>query len=135
MLIPTNLLQIEQLVKNLVVGGEDLSDYFDNIDQLIHAICMECLVPTSEIPVDSDGYVTSIHLRFVAQYYGIFIIMSGYSGVGGYPKDVYDQELAKYWKLYETWASKITREIILGGTGDDPLPNKSAYVRNVGLFF
>ena len=135
MLIPTNLLQIEQLVKNLIVSGEDLTDYYDNIDKLIYAKAMECLVPIASIPVDENGFVTSIHLQFMAQYYGIFIIMSGYSGVGGYANDVYDQELKKYWGLYENWANKITAQVITGGTGADPLPSKSAYVRQIGIFF
>jgi hypothetical protein len=135
MLIPTTALQIDELVDNLIAEGENLSAYFSDIDSEIHAICIENGVAIADIPVDEDGYVTSIHLKKMAQYYGAWAILKGYNGVGGYPQDVYESKLQMYYEQYSRWKDRITSDVILGGTGIDPLPSKSAYVRQIGLFF
>jgi len=132
-LIPTALLQIDELVDNLIAEGENLSAYFSDIDSEIHAIAIENGVAIANIPVDEDDYVTSVHLRKMAQYYGVWAILKGYSGVGGYPQDVYESKLSMYFEQYSRWKDRITSDIILGGTGDDPLPTKSAFVKEIAF--
>lgn len=133
MLIPTTALQIDELVDNLIAESENLSAYFDDIDSEIHAVCIENGVAIADIPVDDDGYVTSIHLKKMAQYYGVWAICKGYNGVGGYPQDVYDSRLSRYYDEYTRWKDRITDEVILGGTGTAPLPPKSAFIKTIAL--
>jgi hypothetical protein len=38
-----------------------------------------------------------------------------------------------YYEQYSRWKDRITDSVILGGTGTDPLPSKSAYTKQIAL--
>lgn len=122
MLIPDNMLRIEELVDNLLNRGEDLTAYYDDIDSNMHAIYqVKTGKPISDIPVDEDGYVTSIVFRRVGAYYGIYKILLGYNASGrGNRNDAY--------KKWESWRAQyyeelngLTKDIIEGGDGTNPI--------------
>lgn len=116
MLINPTRLTIDELVERIIVAGDDLSKYYDNIDDEIYSICWVKGVLPADVPVDQSGYVTSIPLALCATYYGIYRICSGYIGTGsGDPDDVYSQRAREYYDMYMKKRDEITKSVILGG--------------------
>lgn len=132
MLIDPNSMTIEELVDDIILSGDDLTKYYDNIDNEILSLCWSRGVLPSDVPVDEGGYVTSLPLKLCATYYGIYRICLGYRGSGGDPDDVYAKAAKDYYDMYTNKKKEITKEIILGGDMTTLIP--LAYQVNQGFF-
>lgn len=122
MLIPEDMLRIEELIDNLLNRGEDLSSYYSDIDSNMHALFqVKTGLPIDQIPVDNDGYVTSIVFRRVGAYYGIYKILLGYNASGrGNRSDAYSKW--EYWRAqYYEELNGLTKDIILDGDGSNSI--------------
>ena len=82
MLIPIDLLRIDEVVEDIIESGDDLQNYYDDIDSAIKSDCFDVGIAPSDIPVDTEGYATSMRLRRLGKYYGLYRILRGYNRIG-----------------------------------------------------
>lgn len=100
----------------------DLSAYHDAVDRKMNAVAVKLKVPVPEIPVDVEGYVTSIPF----QEYGIILltrkILSGYWGKRTGNKDIYYQKMVELKDDLADAKRDLTKESIKGPSKEDELP-------------
>jgi len=119
MLIPESLLKVDEEVEDIIVRGDDLSSYYADIDLTIKADAFDVGVKPEDIPVDENGYVTSMRLQKLGQNYGLYKINFGYNRIGsGEADDVY-ASWKTYYSLYQEQKALLTEESITGGSETD----------------
>ena len=116
MLINPDRYRIDEPVDSILDSGDTLTQYYLNIDEEVQSLCWFLGVLPSDIPVDDDGYITSVPLLMYGTYYGIYRINRGYTESEG---DVYDIHAKEYFALAENAKKYITKETILGGITEE----------------
>ena len=130
MLIPESLLRIDETVEDIIESGDDLTQYYDDIDSEIKSASFDVVVKPSDIPVDENGYVTSIRLQSLGKFYGLYRICRGYNGIGsGDLDDVYDK-WREYYEMYLEELRKLTDKSIIGG-GEEDTPSEGMNIRQI----
>ena len=119
MLIPESLLRIDETVKDIIDNGDDLTQYYDDIDSEIKSASFDVGVAPSDIPVDENGYVTSIRLQRLGKFYGLYRICRGYNGIGSGDLDDVYARWGSYYEQYKDECSKLTINSITGGAVTD----------------
>jgi hypothetical protein len=71
----------------------DLTKYDSEVDDMINAVCAAELVPVPDIPVDGNGYVTSIALKVYGKLMYKFYAFEGYWGKRTGDLDIYNAKL------------------------------------------
>ena len=130
MLIPESLLRIDETVEDIIESGDDLTQYYDDIDSEIKSASFDVGVKPSDIPVDENGYVTSMRLQRLGKFYGLYRICRGYNGIGsGDLDDVYDK-WREYYEMYLEELRKLTDKSIIGG-GEEDTPSEGMNIRQI----
>ena len=119
MLIPESLLRIDETVEDIIENGDDLTQYYDDIDSEIKSASFDVGVAPSDIPVDENGYVTSMRLQRLGKFYGLYRICRGYNGIGSGDLDDVYARWENYYSQYKEEYSKLTINSITGGAETD----------------
>ncbi|MEA1998016.1 MAG: hypothetical protein U9N61_01640 [Euryarchaeota archaeon] len=97
----------------------DLTAYESATDRKMNSVAVSLRVPVPSIPVDADGYVTSLPF----QEYGIVLmtmkIFSGYWGKRTGNKDIYYQKMNELKSELSSALKLLTKETITGSTETD----------------
>lgn len=97
----------------------DITTYQSAVDRKMNSVAVSLLVPVPDIPVDIDGYVTSLPF----QEYGITLLtmklFSGYWGKRNGNKDIYYQKMNELKSELTDAFRLLTKENILDSTIDD----------------
>ena len=132
MLIPESLLRIDETVEDIIEQGDDLTQYYDDIDSEIKSASFDVGVKPSDIPVDGNGHVTSMRLQRLGKFYGLYRICRGYNGIGNGDLDDVYARWKEYYDMYREELSKLTEESITGG-GEDDEPSIGMNIRQISV--
>jgi len=100
----------------------DISTYEAAVDRKMQSVAVALLVPVPSIPVDVDGYVTSLPF----QEYGIILLtmklLSGYWGKRTGNKDIYYQKKQELKDELSDALKLLNKDNIIGSTPEDTDP-------------
>jgi len=90
------------------------NQYSDTVDRQIIIDCLDVGILQTEIPVDIDGYTTSLHLRQLGVNFALYSLFSGHWGVRDTTSDIYRDKAERYYREYRDLRSRLTATKIKG---------------------
>lgn len=122
-------LKVDELASQ-IVDKETLTGFLAELDDEVKRQLILSQVKEGDLPVDTNGYVTSLFLKDYIVNYGLVKLYSYYQGSGQGIDDVYSTGQAKYYDAMIRAERKLTYATITG-TSDEAAGNMGATTRIV----